>query len=65
MTSDAKLRLNNVKLSQKKLYMKALQAILYLVNSGQIQGKINDHELKELLRSISSRERRDFKITRK
>ena len=56
-------RLNNVKIVNKELYLKVIQLVLYLQRAGQLQGKIGDEELKQLLEKI--RNKKEIKITRK
>ena len=48
LTETARTRLNNVKLVNRELYLKAVQAILYLANAGQLQGKLGEEELRSL-----------------
>ena len=55
LTEDAKARLGNVKLVNQEAYLNAIQAIVYLFNSGQVQGKIDDAQLKVLLKKITGK----------
>jgi programmed cell death protein 5 len=55
LSEKAKARLGNVKLVNQELYLKAAQTILYLYRAGQIQGKLNEKQLKELLKKLSSK----------
>ncbi|MBN2067165.1 MAG: DNA-binding protein [Candidatus Diapherotrites archaeon] len=59
----ARARLGNVKLVNRELYLKAIQAIVYLQNSGRIQGKLDDEQLKNLLENL--RDKREITIRRK
>jgi programmed cell death protein 5 len=59
----ARERLNNVKLVNSELYMKAVQAIIYLYNSGKIQEKISEAQLLQLLQTL--RNKREITIRRK
>ena len=60
---EAKARLSNVKLVNKELYIKAAQFLLYMVKSGKVKGKIDEQQLKELLKKLS--EKREMQIKRK
>jgi len=64
LTPEAKARLGNVKLVNRELYINAIQTLLYLYQQGQIQSKIDEANLKELLKKISSG-KREISITRK
>jgi len=63
LEEQARTRLNNVKLVNKELYFKAVQAILYLQRAGQLQGKLSEDALKNLLDRL--RDKREIKIKRK
>ncbi len=63
LTEEARTRLNNVRLVNKEQYLKTAQIILYLQKAGQLQGKISEDELKQLLDRVSSK--REIKIRRK
>lgn len=63
LTEEARTRLNNVRLVNKEQYLKVAQVILYLEKAGQLQGKISEDELKQLLDRMSSK--REIKIRRK
>jgi len=54
---EAKSRLSNVKLVNRELYLKATQAIVYLVNNGRVSGKISDAQLKNLLEQMIPRKK--------
>ncbi len=60
---EAKARLANVKLVNSQLYLKTAQVILYLYKTGKAAGKINDEQLKELLKKLS--EKKEITIKRK
>jgi programmed cell death protein 5 len=60
---EAKQRLANVRIANKPLYLKTAQALLMLYKAGQVNGKVSDAELKQLLEKLS--EKREPKITRK
>jgi programmed cell death protein 5 len=63
LSDAAKARLGNVKLVNKELYYKAVQAIIYLANAGQLHGKIEEDELRLLLDKIRSK--KEINIKRK
>ncbi|MFA4855735.1 MAG: DNA-binding protein [archaeon] len=63
LSEAARTRLNNVRLVNNELYLKAAQVILYLANEGQLQGRLEEPELKQLLDKL--RNKREIKITRK
>jgi len=60
---EAKTRLSNVRLANQELYAKAVQAIIYAANAGQLKEKISEEDLKKLLASLSVK--REIKIKRK
>lgn len=63
LSEAARTRLSNVRLVNNELYLKAAQVILYLANDGQLQGRLEEPELKLLLEKL--RNKREIKITRK
>ena len=63
LTDKAKARLANIKMVNKEIYFKAVQAVIYLYNAGQITGKLDDEELKSLLKKLT--EKKEMKIRRK
>jgi len=63
LTEEARTRLNNVKLVNNELYLKAVQAILYFQRAGQLQGKVGDEEVKALLEKMNVK--REISIKRK
>ncbi len=64
LSPEAKARLGNVRIVNKELFLKATQAIVYLYQSGKLQGKIQDNEARLLLERLSGR-KPEFKIVRK
>lgn len=64
LSDEAKARLGNVKLANRELYYRAVQAIMALYQNGRIYGKISEDALKEMLSEMSSA-KRETKITRK
>jgi len=63
LSEPARTRLNNVRLVNKELYLRAVQAILYLQRAGQLQGRLEESDLKLLLDRM--RNKREIKIKRK
>ncbi len=63
LTENAKTRLYNVKLVNRELYLKTAQNLIYLYKSGQINEKIGDIQLKNLLEKLSAK--REINIKRK
>ena len=63
LSEEARTRLNNVRLVNKDLYLKAVQIILYLQKAGQLQGKVEEEQLKQLLDKVS--QKREINIRRK
>ena len=63
LTEEARARLSNVKLVNKEVYFKAVQTIIYIFNAGQVQEKIDEVQLKELLKRLT--EKKEIKIKRK
>ncbi len=63
LSEEARNRLNNVKIVNRQLYLKAVQSVLYLQSTGHLQGKIEEQELKMLLEKL--RNKKEIKITRK
>ena len=64
LTPEAKARLGNVKLVNRELYMNAIQTLLYMYQQGQIQGKIDEANLKAILEKLRLG-KREISITRK
>ncbi len=62
-TPQAIERLKNVRLVNRALYLKAVQQIIALAQSGQLKEKISDEQMKKLLMLLSKR--RETKIVRK
>jgi len=63
LSEQAKSRMGNVALVNRELYLKAAQVILFLQESGRLQGKVSDEELKLILEKLSSK--REIKIKRR
>jgi programmed cell death protein 5 len=63
LTDEARERLNNVKLVNRELYMKATQAIIYFLNNSRVQAKLSDSEVKMLLQKLT--QKKEINIRRK
>ena len=63
LTQEARLRLKNIELVRPELAEALENQLIALAQSGRIQIPITDDMLKQILEQITSRERRDFKIT--
>lgn len=64
LTPEAKARLGNVRIANKELYNQVVQLVLYLYKNGQVEGKIEEAQLKALLEKLSSG-KKEIKIKRK
>ena len=53
LDEGARARLSNVKLANRQLYMKAMQAVLSFYQSRRASGKISEGQMKELLGTLS------------
>jgi len=60
---EARARLNNVRLVNKELYAKAVQAIINLAQRGYVKEKLADEQMKEILRQL--KDNREINIKRK
>ena len=63
LSSDARLRLNNVRMVKPDLAELVENYILNLSMQGKISGQISDEQLKQIL-SSAQQPKRDFKINR-
>ncbi len=63
LEENARERLNNVRIVNHELYMKAVQAIMTIVQKGYVKGKLNEEQVKEILGQLKSNH--EIKITRK
>lgn len=63
LTSEARMRLNNIKMVKPELSDMVEQYLIGMASQGQIRGQISDEQLKQILLS-AQQPRRDFKINR-
>ena len=63
LSSEARLRLNNVKMVKPELANLVENYLLGLSTQGKLQGQITDEQLKQILLS-AQQPKRDFKINR-
>jgi len=63
LSSDARLRLNNVRMVKPDLADLVENYILNLTTQGKITGQISDEQLKQIL-SSTQQPKRDFKFNR-
>ncbi len=64
LTSEARSRLNNIKMVKQELATLVENHLIGLVNQGKINSQITDDQLKQILLSLQQ-PKRDFKITRR
>ena len=63
LSSEARLRLNNVKMVKPDLANMVENYLLGLTSQGRVTGQITDEQLKQILLS-AQKPKRDFKINR-
>jgi programmed cell death protein 5 len=64
LETDARERLNTIKLTKPEFVASVEQQLVSLAQSGRLKNKITDAQLKELLRQLAPA-RRDYSITRR
>lgn len=64
LSSEARLRLNNVKLVKPELANMVENYLINIASQGKVQSQITDDQLKQILLSIQQ-PKRDFKINRR
>ena len=63
LSSEARMRLNNIKLVKPELSDLVEQYLIGMATQGKIPGQLSDDQLKQILLSIQQ-PKRDFKINR-
>ena len=63
LTSEARMRLNNIKMVKPELSDLVEQYLIGMATQGKISGQLTDAQLKQILLSIQQ-PKRDFKINR-
>ena len=63
LTSEARMRLNNIKMVKPELSNLVEQYLIGMASQGKMPSQINDDQLKQILLSIQQ-PKRDFKINR-
>ena len=64
LSSDARLRLNNVKMVKPELANMVENYLINMDSQGQVKSQISDEQLKQILMSLQQ-PKRDFKINRR
>jgi programmed cell death protein 5 len=64
LSSEARLRLNNIKMVKSELANSVENYLINAASQGQIKSPISDDQLKQILLSLQQ-PKRDFKITRR
>ncbi len=63
LSSEARMRLNNIKMVKPELSNHVEQYLIGMASQGKMRSQINDDQLKQILLSIQQ-PKRDFKINR-
>lgn len=63
LTSDARQRLNNVKMVKPELAASIEEYVIQLASSGRLKKAIDDEQVKQMLQSVQEK-KRDFTIRR-
>jgi programmed cell death protein 5 len=63
LSSEARMRLNNIKMVKPELANHVEQYLIEIASQGKMNSQINDDQLKQILLSIQQ-PKRDFKINR-
>jgi programmed cell death protein 5 len=64
LSSEARLRLNNVRMVKPDLAMLVENYLIGMASQGKINSQVTDDQLKQILMSVQQ-PKRDFKINRK
>jgi len=57
LTKEAYERLGRVKMANPELYARAVQAVLYLYQTGRLANRLTDDQLKDLLTKLRGKKR--------
>ncbi len=64
LSSDARLRLNNVKMVKPEVANTVENYLITMASQGQVKSQLSDEQLKQILKSLQQ-PKRDFKINRR
>ena len=64
LSSEARLRLNNVKMVKPEVATTVENYLIALASQGKVDSQISDDQLKQILQSLQQ-PKREFKITRR
>jgi len=64
LSSDARLRLNNVKMVKPEVANTVENYLITMASQGQVKSQLSDEQLKQILKSLQQ-PKRDFKISRR
>ena len=64
LSSEARMRLNNIKMVKPELSNLVEQYLIGMVTQGKLRGQLSDAQLKQILLSLQQ-PKRDFKINRR
>ena len=64
LSSDARLRLNNVKMVKPEVANVVENYLITMASQGQVKSQLSDEQLKQILKSLQQ-PKRDFKISRR
>jgi programmed cell death protein 5 len=64
LSSDARLRLNNVKMVKPEVANTVENYLITMATQGQVKSQLSDEQLKQILKSLQQ-PKRDFKISRR
>lgn len=65
LEDDARQRLSNVRLVNPQLHMRAVKAVISIVQKGILKEKLNDAQMKEILRQFGSKRETKIDFMRK
>ena len=64
LSSEARMRLNNIKMVKPELSNLVEQYLIGMATQGKLRGQLSDEQLKQILLSLQQ-PKRDFKINRR